>query len=277
MGNSNNSKLKQLNDNNGENIPKITVLIEAHGADLINKPLIIDPNVRILSTAGETLCPAYDKHHIFLRDNRNFIEKYKLQNSNSSNVNTYEMLQFIKDNYKDNSKIFTPIFDHSYEFTDKNVINGIFVLDIQNKPLNCELNINDNLCYLKEPPKKRSFFNEFVSNMAKGNSENSIYEEINAIPSQTYEIEYKFYPETNLKSIIKFFKDKGFVVINIIDNSCRGSDEEYTQSKSQEESLKERENKMTKLINTKIGGKYKTNKRKTRKQKIKGQKILKLK
>lgn len=160
MGNSNNSKLKQLNNNN-ENIPKITLLIEAHGADFINKPLTIDPNVRILSTAGETLCNAYDKHHIFLRDNRDLIEKYKLQNINSNNINTYEMLQFIKGNYKYNSKIFTPIFDHIYEFTDKNVINGIFVLDIQNKPLNCELNINDNLCYLKETP-KRSFLMNFI-------------------------------------------------------------------------------------------------------------------
>lgn len=97
--------------------------------------------------------------------------------------------------------------------------------------------------------------------MAKGNSENEIYEEINAIPSQNYEIEYKFYPETNLQNIIRFLKDKGFVVINIIDNSCRGSYEEYTQSKSQKDSLKDRENKMIQLINTKIGGKYKTNKK----------------
>ena len=264
MGNSNNSKRKQLKNNKGEKIPKITLLIEAHGLDLINKSLKIDPNVRILSTAGETLCFAYDKHHIFLRDNKILIEKYKAQNSNNSNINTYEMLQFIKDNYNDNSKIFTPIIDHNYDFTDKNCINGIFVLDIQNKPLNCELSLYDNLCNLKET-QKRSFVNDFFSNMGKGTPENIIHEEINDIPSQNYEMEYKFYPETNLNNMIKFLKDIGFVIINIIDNSCRSSNEEYTPSKSLEKSLRERENKISELINKEIGGKRKNNKRKTKK------------
>ena len=145
-----------------EKLPTITIAILSHGEDLINEKLPdFDPNVRIFSRAGQSLCLGVaDVESIEIVQDF-YLSKERLSNKNTKS--SYQMLRDVADffnrpennsvykeicdreitttnnpelikplkhtiktiNCKKNSQIYTPFIDHTYDFTDKtNVLSG---------------------------------------------------------------------------------------------------------------------------------------------------------
>ena len=141
-----------------EKLPTITIAIVSHGEDLINQALPeFDPNVRIFSRAGQSLClgPVSEKNFGFVENLYWSRERYTNKNTKSS----YQMLREVADHYnnpennsdfiemcnkeminkpyltkpanhtkktincKKHNQIYTPSYDHVYNFTDE---TGVF-------------------------------------------------------------------------------------------------------------------------------------------------------
>ena len=145
-----------------EKLPTITIAILAHGSDLINEKLPeFDPNVRIFSRAGQSLCLGVaDVESLMV------VEDFYKSEERLSNKNTKSSYQMLRDvanyfnspqsnsvyteicdkeitnttdprlikslkhtkktiNCKKNNQIYTPFYDHSYDFTDTtNIFSG---------------------------------------------------------------------------------------------------------------------------------------------------------
>ena len=158
---------KEIKKEEKRKLPTITIAIVAHGEDLINEKITIDPNVRIYSRAGRALC--FGMIH---SNPLGFVEDlyYTTERTTGEDKRTtYEMLQVVADHYKmpehdkefiktiikeaekypksvkhtlktiakkNHSQIYTPFYDHSYDFTDTtNIFSGqsrIAVLETMN-------------------------------------------------------------------------------------------------------------------------------------------------
>ena len=158
---------KEIKKEEKRKLPTITIAIVAHGNDLINEKITIDPNVRIYSRAGQTLCfgmihsnPLGFVEHLYYTNER--------MNGEDKRT-TYEMLQevakhyttpkhdedFIKTitreaerfpksvnhtvkiiNTQKHNQIYTPFYDHLYNFTDNTGVfkgnNQITVIETKN-------------------------------------------------------------------------------------------------------------------------------------------------
>ena len=149
--------------------PTITIAIIGHGQDLINEPIIEDPNVRIFSRAGQPFCIgiAYNEmlnqiKSIYYTQERtedmNAKSSYQMLRevaehyNNSENDNDFKELcdRLLIENSKDSqikhtkqiieckkhNQIYTPIYDHVYYFTDNTPPlagqNGIHVIETIN-------------------------------------------------------------------------------------------------------------------------------------------------
>jgi hypothetical protein len=157
------SKEDLSNDTAHDTLPTITIAILAHGRDLFNEELPeFDPNVRIFSRAGQSLCLGVaDVESLMVVEdlykseerlsNKNTKSSYQMLrdvanyfNSPESNsvyaeictkeiANTNDDPRLIKSlkhtkktiNSKKNCQIYTPSYDHSYDFTDTtNIFSG---------------------------------------------------------------------------------------------------------------------------------------------------------
>ena len=169
-------------------------------------------------------------------------------------------------------QIYSPIMDHDYDFTDSMFPNqGIFIVDIKNKPASFKFTAHDNLFKIMNQTKyelkqmkikdfllKHKIFDDdktiidMTNNLSKNEvddlnlfilSLNNVYttndlasilgiEAVNKIKKIIVE-EYrdKFILQSKL---VKFLKDAGFDIINIIDRSCRA----YGEIMSKEEFAK---------------------------------------
>ena len=197
--------------------------------------------------------------------------------------------------YKD-WQIYTPIIDHLYDFNDATQRGqGIFIVDIKNKPAQFEFSVDDNLMNYINFDIKNEFklmkiedFFEENKNFEEEEKKEIIqklrdfgcyrlddfstiyfylYEEIIPIlgkqiinkiittiknPEKGYlNLEHK--DTIYLSRIIKFLKDAGFDIINIIDKSCRA----YGAIMSKEEFAKinDDEDKASESIDKTLGGK----------------------
>ena len=137
-----------------DTLPTITVAIVGHGRDLINKELPeFDPNVRIFSRAGQALCLG-----VVSENNLVFVSNLYASSKRTTNKNaksSYQMLREVADHYnspennsvftemcdreiitkpynikplkhtkktincKKHNQIYTPSYDHTYNFTDE--------------------------------------------------------------------------------------------------------------------------------------------------------------
>ena len=149
-------------------LPTITIAIVSHGMDLINEKLPeIDSNVRIYSMAGQALC-----FSIITANQLDFVEELYYSDERISGEDkrtSYEMLQAVAKHYKmpkhnkqyietvtneikeypksskhtlktianqKHSQIYTPFYDHLYEFTNNTGVfgnnNQISVIETKN-------------------------------------------------------------------------------------------------------------------------------------------------
>lgn len=158
---------KEIKKEEKKKLPTITIAIVAHGNDLINEKITIDPNVRIYSRAGRALC--FGMIH---SNPLNFVEDlyYTTERTTGEDKRTtYEMLQVVADHYKmpehdkefiktiikeaekypksvkhtlktiakkNHSQIYTPFYDHLYNFMDNTGVfkrnNQITVIETKN-------------------------------------------------------------------------------------------------------------------------------------------------
>ena len=89
---------KEIKKEEKKKLPTITIAIVAHGNDLINEKITIDPNVRIYSRAGRALC--FGMIH---SNPLGFVEDlyYTTERTTGEDKRTtYEMLQVVADHYK---------------------------------------------------------------------------------------------------------------------------------------------------------------------------------
>ena len=156
-----------------EKLPTITIAILAHGEDLINEKLPeFDPNVRIFSRAGQSLCLGVADAESLMVAQEFYVSEERLANKNTkssyqmlrdvanyfnspksnsvyaevctkeiANTNDSKLIKSLKHtkktiNCKKNSQIYTPSYDHIYDFTDAtNIFSGqsrIAVLETMN-------------------------------------------------------------------------------------------------------------------------------------------------
>ena len=156
-----------------EKLPTITIAILAHGEDLINEKLSeFDPNVRIFSRAGQSLCLGVADVESLMVAQEFYMSEERLSNKNTkssyqmlrdvanyfnspqsnsvyaeictkeiTNTNDSKLIKSLKHtkktiNCKKNSQIYTPSYDHIYDFTDTtNIFSGqsrIAVLETMN-------------------------------------------------------------------------------------------------------------------------------------------------
>ena len=158
---------KEIKKEEKKKLPTITIAIVAHGNDLINEKITIDPNVRIYSRAGRALC--FGMIH---SNPLGFVEDlyYTTERTTGEDKRTtYEMLQVVADHYKmpehdkefiktiikeaekypksvkhtlktiakkNHSQIYTPFYDHLYNFMDNTGVfkrnNQITVIETKN-------------------------------------------------------------------------------------------------------------------------------------------------
>jgi hypothetical protein len=206
-------------------------------------------------------------------------------------------------------QIYTPIMDHMYDFNDKRQSGqGIFIVDIINKPESCKLKVDDDLLRNIGRIKIKDEFNWNMS-LEEFFKENSIFDKereremsetiynkigleslwayviylnrpdlrerlikflgqpifdkiLSIIHEKYVDLEYK--DEVLQSKLIKFLKDQGFDIINIIDKSCRtyGS----IMSKDQFAEINANEDKASESIDKTQGGKKQTRKRRKKKQ-----------
>ena len=186
---------------NIKNLPTITIAIIGHGEDLIHKQFrYIDHNVRIFSRAGQPLCLGIIDQNMlkFLEDLYLSHKREKNKNTKSS----YQMLREVAEHYnepeqdkafndmldnqilnvnlerpifnkslkhtletirkKKHNQIYTPHYDHLYDFTDNTSIvanqNAIRVLETINHT--SISNITYNISYINIP--NLAFKNFFI-------------------------------------------------------------------------------------------------------------------
>ena len=201
---------------------------------------------------------------------------------------------------KENWQIYTPIFDHSYRFDDKNFANqGIFIVDMKNKPESFTYNVDDDLSitefHLKEEFKKIHILEFFLNHLILEDhidpvkvideldklsiySLNDYWRALNYADSKNKLItilgESIFYKINKIiekqyshlkilqSDLIKLLKYEGFDVINIIDKSCRVHNE--FMSKEEFAKINEEEIKASKSIDRSLGGKKRKKTRKRR-------------
>ncbi len=161
-----------------QKLPTITIAIVAHGNDLINEKIDIDPNVRIYSRAGSALC-----FGIFNNNDIDFVEDLYYTDERmhgDDKRSSYEMLQKVAEHYKmpehdeefvktifksieeypksakhtlktiarkKHSQIYTPFYDHLYNFTDNTSDlkgnNQITVIETKNHKSISNINYGD--------------------------------------------------------------------------------------------------------------------------------------
>ena len=145
-----------------EKLPTITIAILGHGRDLFNEELPeFDPNVRIFSRAGQSLCLGVADVESLLVVQEFYVSEERLSNKNTKssyqmlrdvanyfnspesnsvyaeicakeieNTNDPKLIKSLKHtkktiNCKKNSQIYTPSYDHIYDFTDTtNIFSG---------------------------------------------------------------------------------------------------------------------------------------------------------
>jgi hypothetical protein len=156
-----------------EKLPTITIAILAHGEDLINEKLPeFDPNVRIFSRAGQSLCLGVADAESLMVVQEFYVSEERLSNKNTkssyqmlrdvtnyfnspesnsvyaeicskeiANANDTKLIKSLKHtkktiNCKKSNQIYTPSYDHIYDFTDTtNIFSGqsrIAVLETMN-------------------------------------------------------------------------------------------------------------------------------------------------
>jgi hypothetical protein len=251
-----------------ENLPTITIAIVSHGADLINEKLNnIDSNVRLYSRAGQTLC-----FGVVGSNQLRFVEDLYLTDERATGEDkrsSYEMLQAVAEHYKipehDNqfvktltdikekkprpakhtletiekkghSQIYTPFYDHLYDFTDNTGPfrnnNQISVLETKTHTSRSNINYKDNpnlaeeryainyaLPWVRDMIEKRRFINFFKKFNLTPMSES----ELNELEKKDLEDMRRIYPDNPselLNQTNKFLTDAKLkrYVENIYDN-----------------------------------------------------------
>ena len=212
-------------------------------------------------------------------------------------------------------QIYTPIMDHEYNFTDKRHRDqGIFIVDIKDKPESCKLEVDDDLLInIGRIGIKNKFKNRLLNDFFKENSifdddekrkqilltlysklniihlvdyvinlnepdlleilGQPIFDKISVIIRAKYlDLEYKgevlqmeYHGKVLQSKLIKFLKDQGFDIINIIDKSCRAYGS--IMSKDQFAEINAKEDQASDSIDKTQGGKKQTRKRQRKKQK----------
>lgn len=211
-----------------EEVPTITIFIAAHGFDMPRNVYNPKTIVRVL-TMAETygnIASYYVKKtnedgvvkKWFDEDNTifrvfnimNHIRNIKLK---SSYYNLLYIQNLLTRKYHSNSSLIHPIIDHSYVF--RNSHHGIFLLDISNYSSihGQEDTIGSNL---------------LLTDFAFDNNSHFYAEKIEDLPEREILLteETKENTIVKLSQIVDHYYDKGFRVINIIDNSCRGCEGE---------------------------------------------------
>lgn len=206
-------------------------------------------------------------------------------------------------------QIYTPIMEHVYNFKDKTQPGqGIFIVDIINKPESCKLEVDDNLLrnigeiVIKDEFKKMpikdflSTYSIFDDDTEKEREILNIFDELGCYLLDDYvlclndaHLRIKLFKilgqprfdkilliihenyldlENNgivwQSKLIKFLKDEGFDIINIIDKSCRSHS--IIMSKDQFVEINGEESKASESIDKTQGGKKQTRKKQRKKQ-----------
>ena len=207
-------------------------------------------------------------------------------------------------------QIYTPIMEHVYDFKDKTQPGqGIFIVDIINKPESCKLEVDDNLLrnigeiVIKDEFKKMpikdflSTYSIFDDDTEKEREILKIFDDeigcdwlddyvlcLNDAHLRIKLFEILGQPrfdkilliihenyldlENNgivwQSKLIKFLKDEGFDIINIIDKSCRSHS--IIMSKDQFVEINGEESKASESIDKTQGGKKQTRKKQRKKQ-----------
>lgn len=216
-----------VDENKEINLPTITIGIVSHGEDLINNKLQIDPNIRIYSRAGQSLCL-----NIVVKNQIAFVEElYESKNAKSS----YQMLQEVAKHYanpeqesqyintlnkesqylkqanytlktikkKQHNQIYIPFYDHEYIFTDITDFflyqNQITVLDTQNHTSNGTIN------YKKKPNlAERNFFIKYpvdIRNVLREEIIAEFFKKFNLKPGLELEL------SKNDKEILEYWRE----------------------------------------------------------------------
>lgn len=248
----------------------ITLYITCHGTDIPYEEFS-DPSVRILSQAGKFGCWGFF-NKIPTRQISNWIKELKEENTQASTysilekikillknkttgedaqglINSLKNSKFSENNEKtinyrqhnqtkkimdanENWQIYTPVFNHLYNFDDATQRDqGIFIMDIKNKPELTNFKVNDDLLQIMNEKKREIFRKNYPQYYA---------------PSIRI-------TELKQSDLIKFLKDAGFDIINIIDKSCR--EYEAIIPKEEFEKINAKEIEASESIDKSLGGK----------------------
>ena len=230
-----------------ENLPTITIAIVSHGADLINEKLNnIDSNVRLYSRAGQTLC-----FGVVSSNQLRFVEDLYItdeRDTGEDKRSSYEMLEAVAQHYKipendyqfvktvtDNketkprpakhtletiekkghSQIYTPFYDHLYDFTDNtgpfNKNNQISVLETKNHTSRSNINYKD-LPNLAEERYAIHYSLPWVRDMTEKGRFINFFKKFNLPPISESELDEV--EERNLKKVKKIYADKPSELLN---------------------------------------------------------------
>jgi hypothetical protein len=272
----------------------ISVFINCHGEDILNKPLTINPNVRMLSYAGKSCCLSF--LNVSTLDALNSISQ--IFDANTLNSSTYNILQQIADaereKYKEtalksikhkllkeknpayineftrtktclesnlNLKITTPVIDQKYKFYDilhsfspDNLELGIYVLDVRNPSSKTCLTKGFIIKHLMKYMGKQQVY----SNIEKK------YKDIeHCSPQEITFGDVENVQEILLSELLNYLiVENGFDVVNIIHKTCRTTDD-FVETLMLE--TIDKETAESRLIDQSAGGKIKKKRKYSRK------------
>ena len=122
-----------------EKLPTITIAILAHGEDLINEKLPeFDPNVRIFSRAGQSLCLGVADVESLMVAQEFYVSEERLSNKNTKS--SYQMLRDVANyfNSPQSNSVYAEIC--SKEIANTNDTKLIKSLKHTKKTINCKKN-----------------------------------------------------------------------------------------------------------------------------------------
>jgi hypothetical protein len=230
-----------------ENLPTITIAIVSHGADLINEKLNnIDSNVRLYSRAGQALC-----FGVVGINQLRFVEELYMteeRETGEDKRSSYEMLEAVAQHYKipendyqfvktvtdiketkprpakhtletiekkGHSQIYTPFYDHLYDFTDNTGPfrnnNKIYVLETKNHTSRSNINYNA-LPNLAQERYAIHYAMPWVRVMTEKGRFINFFKKFNLPPISESELDEV--EERNLKKVKKIYADKPSELLN---------------------------------------------------------------
>lgn len=283
----------------------ISVFVNCHGEDILNKPLEINPNVRMLSYAGQSCCLSFSCPIVDALPS--LIHTFE---TNASNPSTYNILEQIaneeRPKYKETSlysiqhklskeknpayineytrtktclesdlnlQITTPVIDQKYKFYDRlhsfspdKLKLGIYVLDVRNPSLKTSLIKGFIISHLMKYMRKQRVYNHIDKKYK--DIEHCSPDEINFGDVENIQ-------EVLLSELLNYLiVENGFNVVNIIHKTCRTTPN-FNETLMLETIQKE--NDASNSIDQSAGGKIKKKRKYSRKSRRKYKKTRKCK